>query len=305
MGYDRTKQISKKSAKIKDISFTEGGILSSLIISLSLGDERDVVLFPKDEKRTLRKDSPFYFRKGPAPSYKIKDNSLIIDYPAKAPSDNLIFFNLKGHGVGDIEDHNLVIRSDSFLWRRTEGVEEQAVLKGSFGAVDSSSGESNVDAPPGKADFCWVSVEGTPLDFRKETSIAERIRMGYPPLVEKKGYDHIYKIESLPGAAPCAILTDHARTLAMEVYTTFAALYLYTANRFSGKDVGKGGCLYPVRAGVALAPARDPFLKGSSLKARDNAKSLDTPGHQVLPEGRMEYRFFALPQDFLRGVRGR
>ena len=64
--------------------------------------------------------------------------------------------------------------------------------------------------------------------------------------------------EGLPLAA---ILLDRKRTLQMNVYTSYPALWLDTANVTSGRDIGKGGCIYPKRGGVALMPCDRPDEK--------------------------------------------
>ena len=247
--------------------FLEDGILYSLFVRLRLGEFRDIILGYKDQKRYFRKDSVL---KPPAgegtrsPFYLLYQNSLMIIYPSGASPFNRIFFNLKGHGVGNIEDHNLTIQADYYI------------------DVDSDmSDDSRLKVDLNSKNL--VKVDDTPMDFRCETPIGERIRMGYDALVRKKGYDHTYllrkdqknrKVEDFfPNVCSilnydlkkmrmdftyAATLMDRSRTLRMDVYTSFPGMYVYTANGFSGKDIGKGGCIYPKRAGVMLAPCEIP-----------------------------------------------
>ena len=225
----------------------DGCLLHSLTVTLRLGESRDVVLGLKDKtKYVRRRDGEFAPPKNVCPSFFVRDGALIVDYPAGEEPETGILFNLKGHGVGNIEDHNLTVFADCFL-------------------------------DNGKP----CDVSDTPLDFREETPIGERIRVGYAPLVEKKGYDHIFILRPQASPVHAATLMDRMRTLQMDVYTSFPALRLYTGNRMSGKDIGKGGCIYPKRGGVALMPCR---LHKEPSDEDGQAKKC----------GRVEYRFKSL-----------
>ena len=119
------------------------------------------------------------------------------------------------------------------------------------------------------------------MDFRDETPIGERIRMGYEPLVQMGGYDHIFlldhdqqgqygsTISSSQNLKHAAVLMDRMRTLQMDVDTSFPALYIYTGNHMTGRDIGKGGCIYPHRGGIALMPC-DPF----AIKAKEKTSGI-------------------------------
>ena len=204
----------------------------SCTVSLKLGDSRDVVQAWRDIKKY--RNGGAQKPEGEQPRYRLENGALVVDYPRGGSADSPIFFNLKGHGVGNIEDHNLTICAGSF-WDQNQ--------------------------------LCPVS--GTPMDFRTEMPIGERIRMGYVPLTAKKGYDHCFLLrqerdvgeavyEGLPLAA---VLLDRKRTLQMNVYTSYPALWLDTANVTSGRDIGKGGCIYPKRGGIALMPCDRPDEK--------------------------------------------
>ena len=298
----------------------EDRILYSLIVSLRLGEARDVVLGLGNVTRYGRKDSAFLPVAGAPPRYQFYKNTLRIDYPAGSPSDNRIFFNLKGHGVGNVEDHDLAVYAGRFLWpedasgapgaesSREQGSEGKRWIPEDAGEApwavtsrEQGSGEER-RIPEG---LQAVSVEGTPLDFRQITPIDVRIRVGYEPLVRRHGYDHLYLLddgeEGAGEAALChaATLRDHARTLRMEVYTSFPALYVYTGNRFSGKDIGKGGCIYPVRGGIMLAPVEvSPEGSAGSMEGG----RIPRPSQRG---GIVEYRFYPMEQDFSKDVKGR
>lgn len=174
-------------------------------------------------------------------TYTLGRDYLAIDYYGKADEDSVFnptnhsYFNLKGHGVGDIEDHNLTVYANQFL----------------------PGGEWSVP------DGTMRDVEDTPFDFRTETPIGERIRMGYDELKYGKGYDHCFVLDRNPDAVsaqysdddvtvyPAAVLSDRERTLFMSVYTSSPGMMVYTGN-YLGGEIGMGGCVYPVRGGIAL-----------------------------------------------------
>ena len=271
-----------------------GMILYSLTVTLRLGESRDVVLGLADRKKYFRRrDKEFAPPKNAYPSFSVEGgDTLIVEYPTGREPDNLIFFNLKGHGVGDIEDHNLTIYADRFVDEMplSGGKNKHAGGTAEAGGWDAA----DVSVTPEVREWHTVDVSGTPLDFREETPVGERMRVGYAPLTRKKGYDHIFVL-SQPAERDfgekntaglslthAATLMDRMRTLQMDVYTSFPALRLYTGNRMSGRDIGKGGCIYPKRGGVALMPCN---LPGGELSER----------HEMKKDGRrVEYRFKSL-----------
>ncbi len=273
------------------------GRLLELSVCLSLGDARDVVLGPLDLERAKREDSGFRWPEGVRPDYEVYDNVLRIDYPKGTPADNRLFFNLKGHGVGNIEDHYLFVQADYFIERQSplEGIQKRKGRRKWPSAVQDADG-----------DFSEKPVEGTPLDFREETPIEELIRAPYEPLVRRRGYDHIYKLkkkgEDDGALSLAATLTDYAHTLKMEVYTNLSMLWVYSANGFSGKEIGKGGCIYPPRGGVLLSPIEAPRRSAKAM-AEEGMRS-DVAGF-LSRDGRVEYRFYPIPQEFSKNVKGR
>ena len=234
--------ISNKDSGV-GIELTPRGILHSCTVTLRLGEYRDVLLGLKDEKNYGRRGSDFFSDGSCVSEYITSQSKLAVVYPKGRKITEGLFFNLKGCGVGNIEDHNLTINSNLFR------------IKDKL-----------------------FDVSDTPMDFRTETPIGERIRVGYEPLVGRHGYDHEYKLwddvteamkdtssvitESGEGTMihedkliHAATLLDRSRTLEMSVYTNTQFIYLYTGNNMSGKDIGKGGCIIPNRGGVVLRPA--------------------------------------------------
>lgn len=285
-----------------------GTILHSLTVALRLGESRDVVLGLADRKKYFRRrDKEFAPPKNAYPSFSVEGgDTLVVEYPTGREPDNLIFFNLKGHGVGDIEDHNLTIYADRFVDEMQFSAEKKKRADGIgdirgwdaadvFGTPEARGWDvTDVSGTPEVRECNVMDISDTPLDFREETPIGERMRVGFAPLTRKKGYDHIFVLRQpdergfdqgnaaeLP-LTHAATLTDRMRTLQMDVYTSFPCLHLYTGNRMSGRDIGKGGCIYPKRGGVALMPCD---LPGGGL----------LEGHGKKKDGRrMEYRFKSL-----------
>ena len=110
-------------------------------------------------------------------TYDLTDtDELIISYEAttdkKTPVNltNHSYFNLKGAGNGDVNDHVLQINADNFL----------PVDKGLI--------------PTGKI----VPVAGTPFDFRLPKPIGRDLGQDYDQLKVANGYDHSFVLNKLP-----------------------------------------------------------------------------------------------------------
>lgn len=271
--------------------YTDAVTLHALTVTMKLGDYRDVLLALKDTGNVQRKGSAFLQPEGLQPVYRIEGDCLIIDYPVGSPTENRLYFNLKGQGVGNIEDHCLTVNADWF-W----------------------DGDR------------MLQVAGTPMDFREEMPVGERIRMGFEPLVQARGYDHVWLLrdetidpgsvvkqvggtdteaegrtqdgrastidgrvaDSMGTAADvkqglhyAATLMDRMRTIKMHVYTSCPAIHIYTGNRFSGKEIGKGGCIYSPRAGIMLAPCEWP-TEGSGSTAGAGAAETEFAGIETV-----------------------
>lgn len=197
------------------------------------------------------------------------DNSILLEYKAASDADTVLnltnhsYFNLNGSGT--ILGHMLKLSSDSF----------------------TEIGEGTI--PTGRI----LPVEGTPFDFRTWKRIGERIDCGHPQLKLGNGYDHNYVLAEYLRAADGTTKPDGAAEtdgtvapyeeagrvvdaydgmkkfaeiegdesgIRMECFTTQPGVQLYTGNfvDVDARAAGKGGVVYPRRAGVCFETQHYP-----------------------------------------------
>lgn len=160
-----------------------------------------------------------------------EDNELAIEYLAVSDKDTVVnltnhtFFNLAGEGNGTILDHEVWIDSNYFT-PTDDGLIPTGELR---------------------------PVEGTPMDFRKEQRVGDRIDADYEPLMQAGGYDHNYVLNnSGDDVELVASLYDPASERRMEVYTDLPGMQLYAGNFIDGKATGKHGHVYQKREGICF-----------------------------------------------------
>lgn len=158
------------------------------------------------------------------------DNEFKIEYSAKTDKDTVVnmtnhsYFNLNGHGKGDILRHVVQINADKFT-RVCEGC-----------------------IPNGELPF----VVGTPFDFLTPHQIGERISMEDGDLQAGGGYDHNFVISrDTAGITTAAILTEEYTGRQIEVKTDMPGIQLYTGNMINPVK-GKTNAHYSKRSGVCL-----------------------------------------------------
>ena len=163
------------------------------------------------------------------------NNEIIIDYLCSSESKTVLnitnhaYFNLHGAGVGDILDHEVVIKASAFT------------------PVDS------FNLPTGEI----RSVAGTPLDFRTPHSVGERINGTYEQLVTGKGYDHNFILDNKDEVDATVYEPVSGRLL--EVITDQPGIVFYTGNYLDGnKKKGYGGTPYNYRSGLCLETEHFP-----------------------------------------------
>lgn len=142
---------------------------------------------------------------------------------------NHSYFNLSGHGSGRVDNQLLQIAADTFLETADD------------------------TCPTGQI----LSVEGTPMDFRKLRHIGQGFPTAYEQMELVGGYDHCYILR--PEAAPAALAYSPATGIALQIATTEPAVQFYSGNYLGdGTAIGKGGIRYQQRDGFCLETQHYP-----------------------------------------------
>ncbi|MHC4423888.1 MAG: aldose epimerase family protein, partial [Planctomycetota bacterium] len=141
------------------------------------------------------------------------DNELKISYEAETDKPTVLnlthhsYFNLAGHGSGDILGHELMLTADNFT-----PVDEGLIPTGEI-----------------------KPVKGTLMDFTKPTVIGARIAQ------VEGGYDHNYVLDNSDGSlALAASVYEPKSGRLMEISTTEPAIQFYSGNFLDGSNKGKG-----------------------------------------------------------------
>lgn len=163
-------------------------------------------------------------------------NELKIDYTASTDKDTVTnlthhsYFNLRGEGNGDILDHRLTLKANSFL------------------PTDAGN------IPTGEL----RKVAGTPFSFLTATAIGSRINEDDEQLKFGNGYDHTWVINGRMGVLrQAAVVYEPTSGRVMEVWTTEPGVQFYTGNYLDGVT-GKSGKPYPRRSGFCLETQHYP-----------------------------------------------
>lgn len=167
--------------------------------------------------------------------YTWTDNDeIIMDYKVTTDKKTVInitnhaYFNLHGAGVGDILDHEVLIRASSFT------------------PVDSTLIPTGEIRP----------VEGTPFDFRTPHKVGERIGMNEEQLLLGKGYDHNFVLDNAEEVD--AEVYDPSTGRVLEVIFDQPGVQFYTGNFLDGTQTGHGGKVYNYRSGFCLETQHFP-----------------------------------------------
>lgn len=192
-----------------------------------------------------------------------EENGLRITYDVVSDADTILnltnhcYFNLDGHGAGQITDHELQLFSHAYTPADAESIPNGDILR----------------------------VEGTPMDFTEPHLIGERIDADFDQLKMAGGYDHNWVLDNYTGQVrKIAVVKSSDKSRIMEVYTDLPGVQFYSGNS-RDLEVAKDGKTYGCRAGLAL---ETQFYPDTPNKPQfpSSVFGPDRPYHTVT-----EYRF--------------
>ena len=166
-----------------------------------------------------------------------EDNTLEVHYEATTDKTTVInltnhsYFNLNGDGRTTILNHLLTLNADHYT------------------PIDHTY------IPTGEI----LSVENTPMDFRKFKAVGADISADYEQLQNGNGYDHNWVLNTRGDVTQaCAHLASPSSGIQLEVFTTEPGIQIYTGNFLDGSVKGKNGVLYPQRSAICLETQKFP-----------------------------------------------
>lgn len=159
-----------------------------------------------------------------------EDNSLSIHYHAVSDKNTIInmtnhsYFNLAGHGAGEIGGHVVTINADYYT----------PVAAGAI--------------PTGEI----APVAGTPMDFTSPKRVGDEIDADFEQLKITGGYDHNWVTNGQAGTLRhIATAEDPVSGRIMKTYTDLPGVQFYAGN-FMEKETGKDGAAYDRRYGLCF-----------------------------------------------------
>jgi len=170
-------------------------------------------------------------------TYKLTDdNALEIIYNATTDKTTVVnltnhaYYNLNGCGSGSILKHTLQLAADNIT------------------PVDKTL------IPTGKI----TTVQGTPFDFRKATTIGARINEGDEQLKSGQGYDHNFVLNQHTLQTPIATVQGDVSGIVMEIFTEEPGIQFYSGNFMKGDYKFKGDKKDDNRTAFALETQHFP-----------------------------------------------
>jgi aldose 1-epimerase len=153
-----------------------------------------------------------------------RSNELKLDYramavagPTVANLTNHSYFALQGEGNGDISEQTIQVFAAKYTPADADNLETGEIL----------------------------SVDGTPLDFRKPVRLGDVLHSGFPQIAMRQGLDMNFVIDGEPGTLrPAVKLNDPHTGITMEISTTQPCVQLYSDGIGDRSVVGKAGKTY-------------------------------------------------------------
>ena len=200
-------------------------------------------------------------------TYEVTGDAVVLELSAtcEAPTvvnlTNHAYLDLAGEGSGLALDQVLTVPAETFV------------------AIDET--EVPLAGPP-------QPVEGTPLDLRAPTRLADAARTDHPQVRVAQGVDHTFVVDG-SGLRRMATLDSPRTRTRMELWSDQPALQVYTGNVLDGTVRGTTGRLYRQGDGVALEPGLPPDTPNSPQAAA----AVLRPGATYV--SRIEWRFGPIP----------
>lgn len=166
------------------------------------------------------------------------ENAIDIAYEAETDKETVVnltnhsYFNLSGDPSQTILDHMLTIHADEYT-----PVDRTFMTTGAI-----------------------EKVEGTPMDFRTEMAIGEKIdQYDFEQLKNGDGYDHNWVLNTKGDVSMVAASVWSPVTgIRLDVYTNEPGIQIYSGNFLDGTATGKKGITYQKRAAICLETQKYP-----------------------------------------------
>lgn len=144
---------------------------------------------------------------------------------------NHAYFNLCGHGEGDVLGHHLTLDCSAFT------PTDRGMI------------------PTGEV----RPVDGTPMDFRAGKEMGEGIDGDDEQIRFGGGYDHNWVIDrARPGLVRAARVVEPVSGRTLEVWTTEPGVQFYAGNMLDVREGAKDGAFYGRRSGFCLETQKYP-----------------------------------------------
>lgn len=169
--------------------------------------------------------------------YQLDDNNeLTVEYFASSDKATVInltqhsYFNLAGHNVGDIHQHQIHLNAEHFL-PMSEDIYPTGEIR---------------------------EVVGSAHDFSRLTPLSESITSNDKQVMIAKGFDNYWltTAEAIAGNTFAAQAVESKSGRRLTLYSDQPCLVLYTANYIDGSQTGKEHCAYQKHGGFCFEPQR-------------------------------------------------